>query len=118
MLKFLDQAFGGFGNVVNFATSDASAAALDQHATNLGSQSQESNRNAGLFQGWSTITAWVGLAPFGDLDGVHFLVLWASAALHRLTTLPPCIHGSMSGHATETTSTPTISTTATTRAAK
>jgi hypothetical protein len=28
------------------------------------------------------ITGWMGLAPFGDLGGAHFLVLWADNEVH------------------------------------
>ena len=35
-----------------------------------------------LFQGWPMITGWMGLAPFGDLGGAHFFVLWAHNEVH------------------------------------
>ena len=68
---------------------------LDQHAVNLGSRSQESIVMPSLFQGWRMITGWMGLAPFGDLGGAHFLVLWAhneAAALFPMvgSTLVSC----------------------------
>ena len=36
----------------------------------------------GLFQGWPTITARMGLAPTGDLDGQHFFVLRPNNEVH------------------------------------
>ena len=52
------------------------------HAANLGSRGEESNRNMGLFQGRATITTWMGLAPFGDLGRLNSLVLWAHKEVH------------------------------------
>jgi hypothetical protein len=39
-------------------------------------------RAKGLFQGWPTITARMGLAPTGDLDGQHFFILRPNNEVH------------------------------------